>query len=275
MNNQFDLIIIGDSKEGNQLLTNIASANTGIKIAFISRDFKRKTSHEFLSVDYIKEEVVFTDYKNRLFGCYLKSGLRLYATHLVFAVGQKYAPFMLENKKVPNVFNTAVDIPKEAKDLQAIVLGHTTEDIKLTLEVAKKYRHVYLCSKPIELEGTERQLKKLAEAKNVVVLPNTQLVGLSTQRGNLKTVELDNYSTITCSAIFVKTATKPDTSCVSKKLIKCDDLGYLETDRYAESTLVPKCFAIGTCAQRNTKRTVANLTEKILNNFGGPNNVNS
>ena len=55
---------------------------------------------DFLNVEYIKDEVALTDYKNRLFGCYLKSGSRLYATHLVFAVGQKYAPLTINNKKV-------------------------------------------------------------------------------------------------------------------------------------------------------------------------------
>ena len=33
MNYQYDLIIIGDSKEGNQLVKNIASGNLNIKIA--------------------------------------------------------------------------------------------------------------------------------------------------------------------------------------------------------------------------------------------------
>ena len=111
MNYQYDLIIIGDSKEGNQLVKNIADANINIKIAFISREFKTATTPDFLNVEYLKDEVVLTDYKNRLFGCYLKSGTRLYATHLVFAVGQKYAPFMINNKKVPNVFNSTLPCP--------------------------------------------------------------------------------------------------------------------------------------------------------------------
>jgi hypothetical protein len=112
MNYQYDLIIIGDSKEGNQLVKSIATANLNIKIAFISREFKSATTPDFLNVEYIKDEVILTDYKNRLFGCYLKSGSRLYATHLVFAVGEKYAAFTINNKKVPNVFNTTVDISK-------------------------------------------------------------------------------------------------------------------------------------------------------------------
>ena len=73
MNTQFDVIIIGDSKAGNEALACIASANRCISVAFISREFKSTTTKDFLNVEYIKEEVVFTDYKNRLFGCYLNT----------------------------------------------------------------------------------------------------------------------------------------------------------------------------------------------------------
>ena len=56
MNYQYDLIIIGDSKEGNQLVKSIALANLNIKIAFISREFKSATTPDFLNVEYIKDE---------------------------------------------------------------------------------------------------------------------------------------------------------------------------------------------------------------------------
>lgn len=269
MNSQLDIIVIGDSKEGNTVVKNIASANKSIKIAFISREFKNNTTHDFLSVEYIKDEVTFTDYKNRLFGCYLKSGARLYATHLIFAVGQKYAPLVVNNKKVPNVFNTAEDIPKEAKDLPTIVIGHRDVDVKLALAVAKKYKYVYLCSDTFKLDCTENMLKKLTTTKNIVLLPNTKLVGISTANGALKSVELDNYSSVTCSAIYAKTAVSSDTGCVSNKLIKNNEDGYLETDSKLESTLVPKCFAVGSCTQKYTKKMLNALIEAILIDFGG------
>lgn len=272
MSCRYDLIIIGDSKEGNQLVKNIASANINIKIAFISREFKNATTPDFLNVEYIKDEVVLTDYKNRLFGCYLKSGARLYTTHLVFAVGQKYAPFMVNNKKVPNVFNTVVDVPKEAKKLPAIVLANTEVDVKLAFDVAKKYKYVYIC-----LDGfndlSEAITKKLLlkQSANIVVLPNTHINKVSNYDENLITVELDNYSTVTCAAIYVKTEASPDTSCVPTRagLIKANEAGYLETTDKLESTLVPKCFAAGSCTQKCTNKMMNSLVESILTDFGG------
>ncbi len=273
MNYQYDLIIIGDSKEGNQLVRSIASANLNIKIAFISREFKTATTPDFLNVEYLKDEVALTDYKNRLFGCYLKSGKRLYATHLVFAVGQKYAPFIVNNKKVPNVFNTVVDVPKEAKKLPAVVLANNEADVGMALEVAKKYKYVYLCLDDFGNWISDSMRKKLLlkQAANIVVLPNTHINKVSIKDEILSIVELDNYSTVTCAAVYVKTAVSPDTSCVPVRacLIKANEAGYLETDNKLESTLVPKCFAVGSCAQKCTKKMLESLTETILTDFGG------
>ena len=273
MNSQYDLIIIGDSKEGNQVVKSIASANLNIKIAFISKEFKPNTTPDFLNVEYIKDEVVLTDYKNRLFGCYLKSGSRLYATHIVFAVGQKYAPFIINNKKVSNVFNTTTYIPKEAKQLPAIVLAKNETDTGMALEVAKKYKYVYLCLDDFGNWISDAMRKKLLlkQAANLVVLPNTHISKVSTLDETLSTVELDNYSTITCAAIYVKTEVSPDTACIPARagLIKANETGYLETNDVLESTLVPKCFAVGSCTQRCTKKMMSSLVNAILTDFGG------
>jgi thioredoxin reductase len=226
-----------------------------------------------MNVEYIKDEVTLTNYKNRLFGCYLKSGNQLYATHLVFAVGQKYAPFTVNNKKVPNVFNTVVDVPKEAKKLPAIVLANNEADVSMALEVAKKYKYVYLCLDDFGNWISDNMRKKLLlkQAANIVVLPNTHISKVSIKDEILSAVELDNYSTITCAAIYVKTAVSPDTSCVPVRacLIKANEAGYLETDNKLESTLVPKCFAVGSCTQKCTKKMLGSLTETILTDFGG------
>ena len=273
MNYQYDLIIIGDSKEGNQLLKNIASNNLNIKIAFISKEFKSTTTPDFLNVEYIKDEVVLTDYKNRLFGCYLKSGCRLYTTHLIFAVGQKYAPFMLNNKKVLNVFNTTTDIPKDAKKVPAVVLVQTEADVTMAFEVAKKYKYTYLCLKEFSGKVSEAVNKKLLkkQSSNIVVLPNTHIKKVTAYDETLVNVELDNYSTVLCAAIYVKTEASPDTACISARagLIKTDEAGYLETNDRLESTLVPKCFAVGSCTQKCTNKMMNSLAESILTDFGG------
>lgn len=268
MNCQVDVIIIGDSIEGQEALKKIASNNPTIKTAFISRNFRSTTTRDYINVEYLKEEVVFIDYKNRLFGCYLKNGDRIYSTHLVIATGVLYEPLMLNNKAVPNVFYNTSDIPKLAKNQPAIVIGQQNSDVKFALAVAKKYRHVYLCTEKLNLDNiTPANVKKLAETENIVVLPNTSILKVIAPEGVLQTVELDNYSTVTCAAIYVKTAATPEVDFVSTKLIQKDETNHLIVAGNAESLIVPKCFAIGSCAKKSTKQMNQLMVETILNDF--------
>lgn len=276
MNCQVDVIIIGDSCEGHDAMKKIASAKPSIKVAFISKEFKSGTTHDYLNVEYIKDEVVFTDYKNRLFGCYLKNGDRIYSTHLVIATGLAYEPLVINHKQVPCVFNTAEDIPKAAKYLPAVVIGQTNSDVKFALAVAKKYAHVYLCTEGLTIENiTPANIKKLSETDNLVVLPNATIAKVNIADGRLKSVELSNYSTVTCAAIFIKTKASPETSFVSDKLISKNELGYLRLTNISQSLLVPKCFAVGSCAEKSTQKMRTDMIEAILNDFNGGKNANS
>lgn len=270
MNCQVDVIVIGDSKSGNAALKAIASNNPTIKLIFVSREFKSTTTRDFLNVEYIKEEVVFIDYKNRLFGCYLKNGDRLYSTHLIIASGLKYDPLYAGNKQVPNVFHNTDDIPKSAKYQPAVVIGDSNTDIKFALAVAKKYKQVYLCSSSLTFaDGTTANMRKLNDAKNIVVLPNTSLLKVINKEGVLTSVELDNYSTITCSAIYAKTYAVADTSFVPDKIITRDEAGHLKTSDIAQSLIVPKCFAVGECAAKSTKKMLQAMIDSVLKDFNG------
>lgn len=268
MNSQVDIIVIGDTLVGNQIVRNLAAVNPTIKMAFISREFKSTTTHDFLNVEYIKDEVIYVDYWRRLFGCYLKNGDRVYCTHLIIASGLVYEPLVLNNKQVPCVYNDTNDLPKYTKNQPALVIGKNNTDLKLALAVSKKYKYVYLCSNKLELEGTtQANLKKLTEAENIVFLPNTSLAKITAEDNKLKTVELDNYTTLTCSAIFTKTNFSPATSFISDKIIQKDSNGYLITDSAAESLLVPKCYALGNCAVKSTKKMLASAVNSILRDF--------
>lgn len=270
MNYQVDVMIIGDSKVGHEILDNIASNKRTIKVAFISNAFKSTTTRDYLNVEYFKDEVVFTDYKNRLFGCYLKNGTRIYGTHLIIASGLRYEQLILANGKpaLVGVYNNVDDVPKTSKNQPAVVVCNTNSDVKFALDVAKKYKQVYLCVKDSAIEGlTKANTKKLDNAENIVVLPNTSILKTISKDGVLLKVELNNYSTLNCSAIYAKTAASPETSFVSDKLIQKTEAGYLITNENAESTLVPKLFVAGNCAQKYTKAMAQNLVETVINDF--------
>lgn len=270
MNRKVDIIVIGDSKEGRDIIKTLVSETTFINIAFISRNFKNTTTRNYLNVEYIEDDVILTDYKNRLFGCYLKNGDRIYSTHLIIATGLAYEPLMLNKKPIPGVFNNTENIPKTARSQPAIVVGQQNSDVKFALEVAKKYKQVYLCTENLAIKNiTAANDKKLTETESIVTLPNATIIKANDSNGQLKSVELSNYSTINCSAIFVKTKATPESQFISNNIISKNDEGYFRTTNIAQSLLVPKCFAIGNCAEKSTKKMKALMIESILNDFIG------
>ena len=269
MNYLADIIVIGDSKEGHEAVKRLAASKPTIKITFISREFKSKTTHDYLNVEYLKEEVIFIDYKNRLFGCYLKNGNRVFGTHLIIATGEAYEPLLLDDGTlVPCVSNTVNDIAKTAKVQPAVVFGKQNSDVKLAIEVAKKYKYVYFCIEKLTLDDiTLANNKKLKEAKNIAILPNTTLKNVILEEGILQAVELTNYSKINCSAIYIKTPTIPETAFVSTKLIQKDETQHLIVKNNAESLIIPKCFAIGNCIIKYKKQMGQLMIDCILKDF--------
>jgi thioredoxin reductase len=186
------------------------------------------------------------------------------------AAGLDYSPLMLANNKpaLVGVYNNVDDVPKASKNQPAVVVCNTNADVKFALDVSKKYKQVYLCAKDSAIEGlTEANAKKLDEAKNIVVLPNTSVLKTISKDGVLLKVELNNYSTLNCSAIYAKTEAIPATSFISDKLVQKTEDGYLVVNENAESSLVPKLFAAGNCAQKYTKTMAQNLIDTVLKDF--------
>ena len=269
MNYLVDVIIIGDSTVGHELLDILATSKPTTKFAFISQTFKKTTTHDYVNVKYFKREVVYTSFRHRLFSCFFENKDCVYGTHLIIASGVNYEPFTIDNETITGVFNTTDDISKAAKDQPAVVVYNKASDAKFALEVASKYKQVYLCSEKADITGdlTKTVAKKLADTENIAVLPNARLKKAIFENGILQKIELDNYSVINCSAIFVKTNTTPSIDFIPKKLIPRDEQGYLAVTSNAESSLVPKCFAVGNCIQKYTKAMGNKLVESILKDF--------
>jgi thioredoxin reductase len=268
MNYLVDIIVVGDSTIGHGIVDKLATTKRQTKIAFISQTFKSTTTHDYVNVKYYRSEVEYVSYRYRLFCCYTKNGDHIYGTHLVIASGLTYEPLIINGEQVPCVFNTTDDIPKTAKDLPALVICNQNIDAKFALDVAKKYKQVYLCTKAVELTEsvTDANAKKLAKTENIAIIPNTSVQKVVSDGKTLRKVTFDNYSEINCSAIYVKTPSKPEIEFIPKKILARED-GYPVVTENCESTLVPKCFAAGNCLKKYTKAMEQNLLETILKDF--------
>jgi thioredoxin reductase len=268
MNFRVDIMIVGDSTAGHEILDKLASSKSSIKIAFISQAFKSTTTHDYINVKYFRNEVAYVSYRHRLFCCYLKNGDTIYGTHLIVASGLTYEPFLVNNEPVPCVFNTTEDIPKLAKDQPAIVICNQDSEAKMAIELAKKYRQVYLCTKAVDITEsmTATTAKKLAKVENLAILPNTSIQKVTPDKGALQKVELDNYSEVNCTAIYTKTAANPAIDFIPRKILPKENKYPIVKDN-CESSLVPRCFAAGSCLKKYTKTMEQKLIDTILKDF--------
>lgn len=268
MNFRVDVIVVGDSKSGHNILDKLALYKPALNIAFISQSFKSTTTHDYANVKYFKDEVTYVSYRHRLFCCYMKNGDNVFSTHLVVASGLNYEPLIVNNEQVPCVFNTLDDVPKSAKDQPALVVCNHESDAKFALEVAKKYKQVYLCTKEVNLAESisATTAKKLDKVENIAVLPNASLQKVISDNGVLQKAELDNYSEINCSAIYAKTQSHPAIEFMPRKILHKEDEYPVVTEN-CESTLVPGCFVAGNCLKKYTKAMEQKLIETLLKDF--------
>jgi thioredoxin reductase len=268
MNFQVDVIIIGDSKSGHDILDKLALHKPAIKIAFISKTFKSTTAHDYVNVKYFREEVEYVSYRHRLFCCYTKSGDNVFSTHLVIASGLDYEPLLINNEPVIGVFNNLDDIPKTAKDQPAVVICNQDSDAKFAMEVAKKYKQVYICTKATSMSDvvSSATAKKLDKIDNIVVLTNTSISKVTLDKNSRQKIEFDNYSEVNCSAIYAKTPATPAIDFIPKKLLARED-GYPIVTESCESTLVPGCFVAGNSLKKYTKSMEQCIIGTILKDF--------
>ena len=159
-------------------------------------------------------------------------------------------------------------MPKSSKDQPAVVICNQESDVKFALDVAKKYRQVYLCTKEINLVEniSSATAKKLSKVENLAILPNTSIKKIISNNGELQKVELDNYSEITCSAIYAKTDSKPAIDFVPRNILP-REYGYPVIKDNCASVLVPCCFVAGDCINKYTKTMEQRLIESILKDF--------
>lgn len=269
MNFRVDIIVVGDSKSGHDILDRVASSHAKPKIAFISKVFKNNTTHDYSNVKYVRDEVVYASYRHRLFCCYTKNGDNIFSTHLIIASGLDYEPLVINNEQVPCI-HTVDNITTSAKNQSAFFIYKQETDIKFALEVAKRHKKVYLSTKELDLSKniSAANAKKLNKIENLIILPNTNVKKIVFDKDNTpKKIELDNYSEVDCSIIYVKTTCKPALEFVPKKLIERDEKNYPVLTENCESTLVPKCFVVGTCLKKYTKAMEQKLIDIVLKDF--------
>ena len=235
----------------------------------ISQAFKSTTSQDYANVKYFKNEVEYVSYRHRLFCCYMKNGDNLFSTHLIIATGLKYEPVLINNEEIPGIFYSIDRLSSKSAEQAVLVISNQEPDIKFVTEIAKRYQQAYLSTTEVDFIKNlpAAAAKKIAKLDNLNILSNTSIKKIAFDiNTSLYNIEFDNYSSITCAAIYAKTTTKPALDFVPKKLLLREADEPIVTDN-CESTLVPKCFVAGSCLNKYTKTMEQKLVNLVLKDF--------
>ena len=267
-NQIYDIIVIGASKEGIEFCKQLLSKVNDIKVALVSRNFNRPI--DLSAIELINREVIFSTYNRGLLSITLDNKTNLFTKNIVIATGTKPIKSTLKNNNIQYNLNNL----KVSKSTPAIVFGSDNLAASYAITLSKKFKYIYLCTNSLDLKCDQKYIKKIENIANIVHLPNCNIVACKNDKdGNLAEVQLDTYSSIRCTALFMSIGRTPDTSGMSKRMIEIDSEGYIITKEFNETTKVPNIFAIGSCTKAKHTHSISSVVNTIIsrNNFR-PNN---
>lgn len=133
------------------------------------------------------------------------------------------------------------------KDKTVVIAGNGDSAVTAGILLSKYAEQVYLINLKKELRAEPIWLETLNQKKNVIIVPNNQIVKINGQ-ASVTEVELkDNYQgdkNLLCQGVFVEIGHQPDPTLPSQLGLKMDDQGYIKVDNQMR-TNVPGVFAAG------------------------------
>ena len=260
-NKLYDVIIVGASEEGLNFCTQLKNKAPNAKIAFISKHFNFRTKkHNLEGVDIFEKEAVFSYYRQRLLGIYTADREGVFGKAIVLATGSKPTKSTFKNTNIR--YN--IEGIKPSKNTAAVVFGDSNLAASYAIQLAKKFKYIYLCSNSISLNCDSKYIKKIENIANIVHLPNCNITACKNDKeGNLSEIQLDTYSSIKCSTLVMCLGRSPEVSGIDKRIVKLDSEGYIVTKEFCETTEIPNIFAIGACT-KNSKTKILPVVNKLM-----------
>lgn len=265
-NQLYEVLILGATPEGLALAELLGAA--GRKTALISSNFIYRTKKHCLdAVDLYEQTGIFLAYNHGIFSLTLSDKTTVHGQSFVIATGTKPNKSSLKNH---NILYTSAKITTKQKERQAVVFGSDTSAVDYALDLAKKFRYVYLCSNTFELACDKRHLIKLNNQKNIVHLPGCNIVSCRNDKeGKIAEVYLDTYDTIRASALVMSLGRTPSVPAFLKRFINIDSDGSVAVTLNNESTKVPGVYALGAVIKQPNKKDISKVVNILNIKFGG------
>jgi len=253
----YDLIVIGESQEGLDLIKELYKLNSELKILLISSTVSKQVK----GVEAIERTVVDAQYSYGVAVAIISYTEAYLAKNLVFATGQIATKLM--NEPDNNVYYNVKAIKKGAKNV--VVFGNNANTINEAISISRKADKVFICEESNSLaQLVEKQIEPRYD--NISYLPMSKIQSYEYDvDGKLNKVYLSTLAELPCDALYVSLGKKPDTATFSSRMLKLDEEGYI----IVENGLIPgvdNVYAIGKCTKYNVKNTEKTL-ESLKNKF--------
>lgn len=253
----YDLIVVGESPEGLDLIKEVSKLDPCLKILLIST----KIGKPITGIETIEKTVISTQYSYGVAVAIISYTEAYLAKNLVFATGQ--IAIKLNNEPNNSVYYSVKDIKKD-KDT-VVVFGNNANTINEAISISRKANKVFICEESNSLSSlVEKQIKP--RYHNISYLPMSKIIKYAyNEEGKLNKVYLDTLTELPCDRLYVSIGKKPDTAVLNSRMLKLDENGYI----IAENGLIPgvdNVYAIGKCTKYNVKNTTKTI-ESLKNKF--------
>ena len=261
----YDFLVLGASKEGFELVKNLATKNSEYKIAFISKKFREEYQEKFDNVVYIEGAPIYSSYIHGLIGLSLDQTTSYFGKKLIIATGSK--PSIKTNLKTDNIYYNLLDFKEKNKNKPLLIFGETEKAANCVLSMAKKFKYVYFCCLGTEPSCSDKTKEKLAACDNVALLPLCSVASCKNDKNNkLQEVKLSTFEVLKCANIIAFTARKPETPKLASNMITLDKNGYIKVNKNGETEILKDILAVGECA--NTNMSISKLTRFLTEQEG-------
>ena len=260
----YDLIVVGESDEGIELINTLIKASPDLKILLVSTNItkQKKLPEQVLTVE---KTVIDVQYSYGAAVAIISAYEAYLCKNLVFAVGQ--LANKLAQAPLNSVYYNVKSIIADKKAIKtAVVYCNNANAINEAISISRKIGKVFICEPANDLAAlVEKQITPRYD--NICYLPMCKIKDYTYDNENkLNGIILDTLAELPCDALFVSIGRKPDTDNIKSKMVEIDQEGYI----IVNDGLLPKVdnvYAIGKCTKynnKNTEKTLESLKIKLV-----------
>lgn len=180
-----------------------------------------------LNTDYLYEEVIDVDFKNKIIKTNSKE---IKYNYLIIATGRKNRKLNLENEEKllgKGISYCALCDGNLYKDKEVAVVGGGNSAIEEALYLSNVCKKVTIIYRGNKLKAEDRSVDLVNNKNNIEIIYNNEIKKYNIKNNKLDSIILSNNNIINCDGIFINIGYVPNSETFD---VKKDNNGYILVD---------------------------------------------